>query len=44
MKYFAGHEAPILSLNVYEEKRWIVKKEFIYFKENENDFLGNFVL
>ncbi|CAF1604661.1 unnamed protein product [Rotaria magnacalcarata] len=23
LKYFDGHQAPILSLNVYEEKRWI---------------------
>ena len=25
LKYFDGHQPPILSLNVYEEKRWIVR-------------------
>lgn len=31
MKYFDGHQAPILSLNVYEQKRWIVKEKTISF-------------
>lgn len=31
LKYFDGHQAPILSLNVYEEKRWIVKKTIFLF-------------
>jgi hypothetical protein len=45
MKYFDGHQAPILSLNVYEEKRWIVKKKNLFIlKKIENEFLGNFVL
>jgi hypothetical protein len=26
MKHFDGHQAPILAINIYEEKRWIVKK------------------
>ena len=26
MKHFDGHQAPILSLNVYEEKRWLVRE------------------
>jgi hypothetical protein len=29
MKYFDGHQAPILALNVYEEKRWIVRNEIL---------------
>jgi len=28
MKYFDGHQAPILALNVYEEKRWIVRNYY----------------
>ena len=27
MKYFDGYQTPILSLNVHEEKRWIVRTE-----------------
>jgi len=40
MKYFDGHQAPILALNVYEDKRWLVTKDlFLYIKENE---IGSF--
>jgi hypothetical protein len=28
MKHFDGHQAPILALNIYEEKRWIVTNKF----------------
>jgi hypothetical protein len=46
MKYFDGHQAPILALNIYEEKRWIVINEFCFYIKNEIVFcfLGNIML
>ena len=34
MKYFDGHQAPISSLNLYEEQRWIITTE-IFSNRNE---------
>ena len=44
MKYFDGHQAPILSLNVYEEKRWIVTIEFSPIEMKLICFSGHIVL
>ncbi len=38
MKYFDGHQAPILALNVYEDKRWLVTKKFFLYKRKSNRF------
>jgi len=45
MKYFDGHQAPILSLNVYEDKRWLVRCQFLCFLCKSNCLLkGNSLL
>ena len=38
MKYFDGHQAPVLALNVHEEKRWIVRTKIFSNRNKRKSF------